>query len=380
MKIKFTIQLACQRGGKNFYIATDKTKHAIENDCEITVDIERDYRGQTQLSMFSVEGMVHAQQQNIHIKSIQRNGFPFKDWHKFYQYAVKEQGRDGILCRDRAISRDGTLLLDILSHERIFEFFPYYRSRTREDYVFYNHHFDVPDHYAWGSSPFIHTYRNYPYLPQYRNRRQYHIGCFGCSVTRGVELNRGEEWPALLAKHHSVINLAERGLGADGIFLNLRSCLREFSLDKVVVLWPGLDRQCLRWQVDGWHMRMPISINSTDRLSDRELLQWIWITADQASYMKSRFIERCVSGHQARLSKRIIIKTIKELSSKGITALHSSWSTETYDFLKTLELGPSLLHFFSGDTTGDFYDPAHQHPPAAVHRQWIEQNIKSITN
>ncbi len=207
----------------------------------------------------------------------------------------------------------------------------------------------------------------------YRGARKYEFGCFGCSVTRGAGLKKGYEWPALInLELGSVINLAESGLGADGIFLNLRCGLKEFNVDKVVILWPDLIRRCFRWRIDGLHSRIPVTIRYEPGAGDH--IHQLPMKKDIAKFL-IRYRRGCVSGRVSRRSQRIIARTVKLLRGRGISAWHSSWSEETYSYLESLALGSALLPRFPKNDQGAMDGI---HPSAHQQRSWYESIKKQI--
>lgn len=394
MQIKFTVKLRCEHKGKNFYVVTDSHRYTIDQNCDIVLDVDRDYRGQSCLSMFFLEGFTPGLEQRVSVVDILING---KVWQNRYPFCELSM-MNNLYVDNRVISPCWELCFNgefrLVVGERRNEFehdFLYYRSKKRQDFVFHSGHLDANEHHdywCFGSryveSPCTaetHTDRwmNEPYLPEYKKGQHYDYGCFGCSYTRGTALKRGQEWPAQLGGRtgQSVINLAEAGLGADGVFLNLRCALDEFRMDRVIILWPSLNRMCLRWRVDEWHLRLPITLNSVYSGKFAGDQRSIWLPASGLEPLVQNFELGCVSGRMSRRSQRIIKRTVRLLRDRGVQAGHSSWDKDCYIFLRSLDLGDGLLPPFPPNDHGAM---DRDYPSARLHAEWCEQIAESTAS
>lgn len=377
MKLSYTIKLRCLYGGKKFSILTDHQHHVVDRDCDLELEIKHDYRSQPNLKFFSVMGMVAGAGQRVTVEDIKRNRgdwnfFPFCEFHM----------KDNLYVDNKIVSQcwelcfNGDFFINIEFDRKQFEFSRFYRSKRREDFIFDNNHLDNDkEHDYWCSIVCVGGEKNYhirrwnnePYLPEYRKEKKYDFGCFGCSITRGSGLRRGSEWPALVnLELGSVINLAEAALGVDGIFLNLRCALKEFRFGRVIILWPQFSRFLLRWRVDGWHLRKPLTIQSNS-ISIQDY--GIWLTGASLERKIARFQSSDYQKWMVQRSQRIIARTIKLLSDRGVRAWHSSWDPDTYSFLRSSLSGIDLLPAFPDSDRGamDGY-----HPSARQQGSWYE--------
>lgn len=384
MKINFTVKLRCLHRGRNFSIVTDARKYEIESDCNLELNIEHDYRDQSVLNLFSVDGMTAGLEQRVTIVEVSRNGIKWRNYFMFCELDLQNNSyvNNKTISPCREICFNGNLLLNIELGRDQFEFSQFYRSATREDFVFFNQHLDSGIGHDYWCSPVcgIKTKNNHaprwanePYLPKYKMSKTYDFACFGCSYTRGAGLAKGLEWPALVdAELGSAINLSEFGSGADSIFLNLKMALKQFKISRMVILWPVLDRFCHRWGVGGWHLRQPLVIGGLDADS---AFDQIWMSSTTWRGVVSKFKNCCVSGWIARRSQRIVARTVKLLQARRIPAWHSSWSEETYRYLESVGLGSALLPPFPKSDCGAMDG---SHPSAVQQRSWYESIKKQI--
>lgn len=380
MLIEFCLKLRCLHNGKNFFIVTKNSRHVVSENRDIELKILYEYRGQSDFDLFSIVGMTAGLGQRVTVIAADRNGAPWKNYFFFSRFNM----RDNLYVENKRVDRcwelcfNGDFGIFVDADRGQFEFSSHYRSKQRQDFVFYNIHLDANekhDHYwcntvscrdeTWHYNH-TDTWDNQPFMPEYQQSQRYQYGCFGCSFTRGTGLRRGEEWPALLKRDYgSVINLGEVALGADGIFLNLKSALKKFQLEGIIILWPNLhSRFCWRWRVDEWHLRMPVSLLSENKNPG---FQSIWRDDQKYRDMMSVFRRRVVQGNIGRRSRRIIARTVRLLKELGLPAWHSSWDSETYNYLECLSLGNGLLPPFPERDCGAFDG---RHPSAQQQESW----------
>jgi len=256
----------------------------------------------------------------------------------------------------------------------------WFRSEKKNDFVFMNNHVSIKDvhtHWCdrrcadfnyWNKMHFEKN-DNQPYLNKYQPGTTYQFGCFGCSVTRGTGTYRGEEWPALIEKDGgSVINLAENGLGPDGIYLNLSNALKEFNITKILIVFPNLARRLQILQKGKLYMRVPTTIGDCN--NDEALRYSVFCTPEQRQILLNKLAKDMASGYLERRSEKIIKNTIKLIQDHGKTGWFSSYDDATYSYLESLGIGASLLpRFPKSDNLG--LDK--QHHSAKQHLEWYQQ-------
>lgn len=333
-----------------------------------------DYRLQDSIELFSIEGLMIGKNQRISVVGILLNGVMLKDWRKFCYFRPK-------IDRENKPSHfelcfDGTFFLNVAAGKDQFLWFNYYYSDRRWDFIYDNAVLDCnAEHHCYSSvcgCPKSTTHRNLfmnrPYSPIHTKGASYDLGCFGCSITAGSGLLRGDEWPARLSGSSSVINLAVPGLGADGIFMNLTRAFDCFKMKRVIVLLPSLARRLLRFSVDDQHFRIPV-VPSVKGLRSSDSFAWFshdWLNDRYARVRDGLVLEDRWTGY----SKRIILRMLKILKQNGKPFWISSWCPNTYSFLESLDLRDCLLPIFPANDRGALDG---QHPSSYLHEKWVEQ-------
>ena len=364
MLIRFTIQTRCVHRGKDYVISVGGHGHTIDRERDINFEVEHDYRGQNQLDLLSLSGITGGLRQQVSVIGITRNDLDFGDWRAYCVFEIIDDPYEENKKMDRCFELcfNGTLRLDIGRFREQFDHTSHYRSGRRDDFVFANFHLSVNDPHR--IMP-LKQYDNQPYLPVHRDQRHYRYGTFGCSFTMGRGLAQGEEWPALLHRDApAVINLAVAGMGADGILLNLTRALEEFRLDRVIILFPNLERRLQRLFRDPWHLRLPLTVMDLD---EEVPLDPMYVSTSQWADIKAKFRHDLMSGLLVRRSQRIIAQVVRLLRDRGVPAWYSSWDVDTYRYLESLDLGSALLPEFPANDRGARDG---RHPSAEIHRQW----------
>ena len=382
MLIRFTIQARCVHRGKDYVISVGGHSHTIDRDRDINFEVEHDYRGQDQLDLMSLSGITAGLRQQVSVIGITRNDLDFVDWRAYCVFEMSDNPYVENKKMDRCFELcfNGTLRLDIGRFREQFDHTSHYHSGRRDDFVFANQHLSVNDAHdywcydacgdraTWDQTHMAKHFDNQPYLPVYRGQVHFQYGSFGCSYTRGTALARGEEWPALLHRDApAVINLAEAGIGADGIFLNLTRALEEFRLDRVIILFPRLERRLQRSFRDPWHLRFPLTVMSLDQEAPCDPM---YVSTSQWADIKAKFRHDLMSGQLVRRSQRIIARVVRLLRDRGVPAWYSSWDVDTYRYLESFDLGSALLPQFPANDRGALDG---LHPSAEAHQQWYAQ-------
>jgi hypothetical protein len=373
MKLKIEVLLSSVLKKKPIRIIYLNKVLVVDKDIDYSISLEVDYKMQNKIELFCIKNIVEGSNQQISVRGILINDMLLKNWRNFCQFDLEGNRYvvDSIKQGCYELCFNGRLYLNIDAARDQFLWFPYYYSGLRSDFVYENRVLDCGAQFHCFSpcgdvlnTTHKNLYINSPYDPAYAVGSSYDYGCFGCSITAGRALVRGQEWPALLKKSNSVINLAISGLGADGIFLNLTRALDSFDIKKIIILLPSLSRRLLRVDVDGNHFRIPVGINSVSPI-DRDACVWFhpaWLQ-NQISIIKDRILSDCLN----RYSKKIIFRMFDYLRERGSTFWFSSWSPQTYDFLSTLIPDKHLLPIFRTDTGA--LDGLHSSPE--MHLRWV---------
>ena len=381
MILKIKIQLS-PLGIKNpIKILHSNNQHLIlTDDRPVSVIVSVDYNMEYLIDLFCIENFSPGTGR-VTVTDISINDVQWKDWQAHCGFKMQNNlwVDNRVQLEYYELSFNGCFFLDVRDDRDRFCWFQFYHSAQRSDFVFdnvlldcdspyncYNHRDHLQEHQS--------RFENRPYHAKYKAGDAFRYGCFGCSFTAGEALLRGQEWPALLAEHHSVINLGHRGVGVDTIFLNLSRALETFQIERVIILFPNLDRRLCRFSVDGEHFRMPITVRTGP---GRELGHpCFWFSQTLLNEKMRRTHEKLTRGDgSAEYSRRVIVRTVGLLERRGVPYWASSWDTDTYAALGSAMSADHLLPFFPNDRNA--LDG--KHSSSRSQRAWLEQ-IRPIVN
>ena len=382
MQLKIEILFSSLVQGNPIHITHSGTTLLVDKDIDASILLELDYEMQDFIELLTLKNMLPGKGQQISIRGILINGVLLKDWRKFCRFDIMDNRFADNSTRQAwyELCFNGTLFLDVSANSDQFFWFKYYHSACRTDFVYDNDILDCnAPHHCFGVCASVsgtthkNLFLNSPYHPDYSAGSSYDYGCFGCSMTSGTALLRGQEWPALLKKNNSVINLSVAGLGADGIFLNLYRALDSFDIKRIVILLPDLSRRLLRFTVDGQHFRIPITVNSVPSVEEDNVCVWFrypWLW-DRVSVTKKNIL----SDFGDKYSKKIILRMLDFLKRRGLPFWLSSWSPETYEFLSLATSPDRLLPMFYRDRGA----LDNRHGSAKSHLDWLSSVYPVIT-
>ena len=383
--MKFTVEVLLspfiQKIPLNITLSNDRCL-LLADDRPVSVVVPVEYNMESSIDLFSIGNLTEGIYQRVSVTNILINGVSMKNWRRFCGFRVEgnQYTNDAVHHECWELGFNGHFFLDVSAMRDQFLWFPYYYSARRTDFVFNNTILDCnATHHCYPKCSDVHLglhgnrFLNSPHHPRHRPGDHYRYGCFGCSFTEGAALTRGDEWPALLAQHSAVINLGVSGGGADSIFLNLQRALDTFQIERVIILFPNLQRRLWRFGVDGQHFRVPVCINgwSGDAMDSCIWFEWKWLD-EKLSHIKKKM---CMDDGTAEYSRRVIRRTVSLLQRRGLPFWVSSWDTDTYEVLAGLVADDNLLPFFKNDRNA--LDG--RHASAQSHRAWVQQ-IQPIVN
>jgi hypothetical protein len=369
MLLNLTIHLDCEPADGQLVILTDRSTYTVDSSARIAVPVITDYHGQDRIPLFRVEGFDPAKKQRIVIESIANHDVPLHNWHRV---AVTELCQTGEFALNPALDRSA------------FEWFPYYHSTHKSDYVYENSSVRCVGHpgrycdLPWCSEQSqINHWPNVDPEDLYPEHQSVDLACFGCSMTYGSSLSHGEEWPALARRDwQSVIKIAVPGIGVDGIYQNILKALMDFDIQKIVIVFPNLERRLLRWHTGEHWLRVPVSAvnlsqwaRSRDHYNGLFLPQKGWLERQTV-----RLYRESVTGRSARFSERLIERTQRLLRDSSISAHYSSWDPDTYRVLERTCTSEELLPPFPLDRGA----PDGHHTSAESHQAWYQSIRHSL--
>jgi hypothetical protein len=357
----------------------------LADDRPVSVVISTKYNMESSIDLFSIENLTEGIYQRVSVTGILINDVPLKNWRRFCSFSIKGNRyiNDADCYECYELSFNGRFFLNVRGGWDQFCWFPYYYSARRSDFVYSNTVLDCnATHHCYSErcsdmhlSSHRNRFLNSPYNPRHKPGDAFRYGCFGCSFTEGAALARGEEWPAVLAENSTVINLGVGGGGADTIFLNLSRALDTFQIQRVVILFPNLQRRLLRFGVEGQHFRVPVCIGGAPDSDAKDSCIWCsqaWLN-NRRSQIKQRLY---MDDRTTEYSRRVIGRTVKLLQLSGVPYWVSSWSTDTYTVLSSAVSPDRLLPFFTRDRNA--LDG--RHSSGQSHRAWLKQILPIVNS
>jgi len=386
MKIAITVSLTAHTQGHEIRIHDPRLgERTISEDGDLTVEHLVEYQHPTDhLDLFRVTGIREGSYQRLSVTNIQINGADLVDWREFCQFWVANNRyqADAVHHPCTELSFLGTFQINTLHRRAQWIWSEDYHSDHRSDFVSDNIRWDCDDtHHCHGSArcqspegPHHNRWLNLPHDPQYRAGDRCDYATLGCSITQGMALPRGREWPALLARDHRVFNLASPGLGIDSILLNLRHGLDRFQCDRVIMVLPSHSRRLLRFGVDDRHHRVPVCLSAPEDTTDRPC---IWMPTQRLREMRRRMRDHLGRHpeHHRRRGRRLIRQMQALLRARHTPHWITSWNPEVYQDLTELVEPDHLLPPFPMDQLAR----DGRHTSARAHQTWLETVRPRIT-
>ena len=378
MKMTIRVELTAHTQDHEMRIhVPEQGERQITHDGGITVERLVDYQHHSDhIDVFSIAAMREGLYQRISIERIQINGIDLPDWRQFCQFHAQgnRYRADGITHPCTELSFRGRFQINTRHRRAQWLWSEDYHSDHRSDFVSDNMRWDCDDtHHCHGSDlcqsstgPHTNRWLNLPHDPRYQAGDHYDYGTFGCSITQGMALPRGREWPALLAGEHRVINLASPGLGIDGVFLNVQHALRKFDMDRVVVVLPSYTRRLLRFQVDHAHHRVPVCLSAEP---GHQRFASTWMPGPELT-RRTEQLQHHMGRHpdrHRRLGQRITARMLTMLENTGRPYWITSWNEDVYRDLERDTPSQHLLPRFPMDRAAR----DHRHTSSGAHAQWL---------
>ena len=248
---------------------------------------------------------------------------------------------------------------------------PYYYSKKKIDYVYNNryHCFRNDENIIYRPSR---SYRiddsniAFPYI----NKKNYDIGCFGCSITKGHDLPIGTTWPDQLSKitGNTIANFGVGGINIAGIFMNLKMALQEHQFKRIVILLPTMDRSLQIIKKAGYYFRIPVALpNGLNTAYSHENK---WFDNNDINKMIAKARKDLINGSAQASEKKHMARIKKILALHDIEYHISSWDPECYEYVNNIFDAKFILPIF--DTKdwkkiSEVGDHLHQD----LHTEWI---------
>ena len=368
MKINFRLKLVSTQESPvrvSFNGDTFDLKHEETLGIEKEFDISPSNNSVDQSPILTVQNFEVGGGSKLEIDSFCINSISVeqKEMQDFLAFEVKDNKYvdDHILEKTSEIHLNGELNLVVKNNINRFFWSPFYSSKKRNDFVYDNRlvcsfvdeHGILETMTPWQVDVQIEKkeYNNVPH-PPFDEDNNYEFGCFGCSVTHGVGLDKDQVWPSLLSPNH--LNLALSSLGIDGIYLNLVNALKKFDWNTTVIVLPNWERKIMRYNLPtGQIIRVPSTINS--EWAHSLFKHWAWqtfnrqLSRDDVIRWKKQYnrnFKFLMEDKCGEYSRRVLDKIIGVCREAGKPLYLSSWDEETYEYLVSHPTFNNVLPFF----------------------------------
>ena len=329
------------------------------------------------IKIFSVSNIVQGKHQNINVKSFELNGRLYEDFYDFCSFNMidNKSVEDALLKKQNIICFNGDFYFDCSNKNKI-KYFSTYYSAVEDDFIFWNGFIDCDNEYGClkGETPHINSWSNVPYdIKKIKKNDIIDVACYGCSVTYGHGVSKKHIWPSLLKNYpNNLINFGCSAGGIDTIYNNFKNSLKEFTLKKVIILLPNLERRFLTLSKGGYFFRIPITVN----IDLDAILPNIWFSDEYLKEEIKKIENQIVLDKNNEYSKNILKNLLELLAERNIPSLISSWDKDCYEVLKTVVERDNLLTYF--DRIDSAVDGLHHGPLS--HQQWIVENKNKLSN
>lgn len=214
--------------------------------------------------------------------------------------------------------------------------FPYYFSKDKNDYVSVNGvhtrcetltclddcQKDNPDYWSNKINNF--------YIPTPKNIE---IAAYGCSFTYGGNMPQEKTWPHLLSlkKNNLIANFSVPAGGIDSIYINLKKSFLDYKIKKIIVLFPNFERKLLRFFINGYYFKYPVSIGTSWTFNDTFCKEYI--TTKQIKNKIETTKKSLLKDKNNFYSKWLLKKIVKFCENNNINFYFSSWDKGVYEYL-----------------------------------------------
>lgn len=267
--------------------------------------------------------------------------------------------------------------------EQMKNFFFYYYSKEKESYVSDNGVHgrcetpcDVDHKYYWSNMPF-----NSHYNDRLHRNNADAVGCFGCSITFGTQLQESHTWPYLLAGQIKTecLNFGVPGAGIDSIFLNVKASQKDYKFKKAVILIPDFTRRIARIKHNGYWFQWPV-LPGIPNLWNKMLPSPVH---DNLAINEQKFIDqgnkvenKIINDKEEIYQKKVLAKLITHCEKAYDKFVISSWAKSVYEYLQS-NYPKHTTDFYdrSGPTTQDKV-----HPTQAQNKNFADSVYRSFNS
>ena len=293
------------------------------------------------VGLFVLKGLKPGLNQGVEILSCEINGYPVPDPEKFTSFQMTDNPFvENKTIVEKIIFFNGAL--DFVMDIQRLGWFPFYYSTNRLDFVNNTQNYQA----------------NVPYDPHIRPTANSKMA-LGCSQTYGWGMDNSYAWPALLGYD----NYGVPGLGVDGIFYNAKRLIESFQPQRMIIMFPNLERRLLEFERRGHFFKIPILVDESEGLLDRD---FYWIRGEELKELAEETRKKIVKDEDNAHSK----KFLQMISALPCDIWVSSWDRQTYDILP--RYFKNVLPYFEKFDRAS--DDVHHGPKS--HEKWAK-NVKN---
>ena len=284
--------------------------------------------------ILSIDGLSPGLDKAVEIKWCEIDGYVLQEPEIFFTFQMLGNPYvENVSIKEKVIAFNGDLEFKV-DQDRLL-YFPYHYSKNRIDFVYNNHFgkFQAPN-------------------PAGKI-------ALGCSQTYGWGMDKSYAWPALLGYD----NYGVPGLGVDGIFYNAKKLIESFQPQRMIIMFPNLERRLLELERRGHFFKIPILVNQNEELLDRD---FFWIKGEELKELAEETRKQMVKDEDNVHSK----KFLQMISALPCDIWVSSWDRQTYDILP--RYFKNVLPYFEKFDRAS--DDVHHGPKS--HEKWAK-NVKN---
>ena len=319
-------------------------------------------------SLFTLKNLDIGLKKGFVIEKILFDGFPVSIWRDFLLFEMKDNPYvyNQLLEGKNDIRFNGTVKIRI-DRKKIY-FNPW---ATVNGWIYnQNLHSCTNDDGCYHGEKNQHReeFISLPYRKDifYNSHKKTNYLVLGCSVTYGIGIEKDKIWPTLITKKN--INLSCPGFGVDSIYITLKNALQEFSFDKVIILFPNLNRRLMKIKNIDTIYAIPL-VPSSDINDPTFKDSYYGTTRDNISLQVEKTKRKVVNDLDNIYSKKFLNKISRIVVPENLFV--SSWDKETYKILSNYFV--NILPIFApADLAND-----NQHPGAISHKNWAK-SINSL--
>lgn len=346
----------------------------IGNNDHRSITIDLSYNGQIKIPFLEVSGFKADPTSYVKIDKFEINGYDVNNFRSLLSFDVKNNAfvENKTIPELDIISFNGVLNLETKKNRDQFLWFPMTYSKERTSIVYRNSILNCQSPYGCFAGLDCH---HDPLWKKYElSDKEYNFIALGCSVTAGTGIQKHRSWPALLG--NGTLNLGVPGGGCDTMLNNIKSVIdKKIRFKKVLMLFPSEGRRLYRLKKHGLTFNLPmLAPIETNQPMDVGKFN-IFFDKDELYDYSNKKSKELIVKYDPKRDHKIIKRILKLLKDNDIEFYMSSWSKDTYEFLKNFVDRGNLLPMFN-EEDDDSRGIDGSHPAESIHEKWV----KSIEN